>query len=141
MRSCRGRGNSGSWQRKQGARGKAVMRPVGRPCIWLLLSQRLQTIPLGHPRRVGEDCKWVREGCFSDLGSSTHASTHRQVVLSMQPMVSLPSSSSTIQAAAASRGGLLNSQINSKQEPRKSLRTQKLIPRPHNELNRNVNQF
>jgi len=55
------------------ARGEAVMkRPVGCPCMLLapraspLLSQPLHALPLGHPHRVSEDGKWVREGCFSD---------------------------------------------------------------------------
>jgi len=32
------------------------------PRASLLLSQPLQTLPLGHPHRVSEDDKWVREG-------------------------------------------------------------------------------
>ena len=78
VRSCRGRGSSRSCKRKRQrqeeeaaegeARGRseAVMkRPVGRPCMLLapraslLLSQPLQTLPLGHPHRVSEDAKRV----------------------------------------------------------------------------------
>jgi len=78
VRSCRGRGSSRSCKRKRQrqeeeavegearGRGEAVMkRPVGRPCMLLapraslLLSQPLQTLPLGHPHRVSEDAKRV----------------------------------------------------------------------------------
>jgi len=102
MRSCRGRGSSGSWQRKQEAkaRGEAVMRPVGRPCIrlllscLLLLSQPLNALPLGHPHRVGEDGMWVREGCFSDLREA-----HMQALTDKS--ISLCSQWSVCPAAAA----------------------------------------
>ena len=82
------------------------------PRTSLPLSQPLQALPLGHPRRVSEDGKWVRESCPLIEGSTLDALT--AIVLPMQPMGSLPISlysSSTAQAAAASSGGLSNSQI------------------------------
>jgi len=36
------------------------------PRASLLLSQALQALPLGHPHRVGEDGKWLKESRFSD---------------------------------------------------------------------------
>jgi len=74
MRSCRGRGSSGAGRgSKRPARGEAVMkRPVRGASMHagartsLLLTQALQALPLGHPHRVCEDGKWVREACFSD---------------------------------------------------------------------------
>jgi hypothetical protein len=76
----------------------------------LLLSEPLLALLLEHPSRVSIAGKWVREGCFSDLGKRTCKLT--AVILPMQPMCRLPNSSSTTQAAAASSGGLSNSQIN-----------------------------
>jgi len=97
------------------ARGAAVKRPVGRPCM-LLQEQAssshkpppLQALPLGHPHRTSEDGKWVREGCFSDWGK--HKCKHSAVVPPMQPMGSLPislhSSSSSSSSSSQQWGAL-----------------------------------
>ena len=63
MRSCRGRGSTGSWQRHRQRRDCEEARGASMhaaPRTSLLLSQALQALPLGHPHRVSEDDKWVR---------------------------------------------------------------------------------
>ena len=62
-----------SWQRKQEAcKGRGCDEETrgasmhAAPGTSLLLLQALQALPLGHPHRVCEDGKWVREACFSD---------------------------------------------------------------------------
>jgi len=72
------------------------------PRTSLLLSQAL---PLGHPHRVKEDGKWVREGCFSIEGS-TRASTQLWFSPCSQCTVCPLACTAAAAAAAANSGGL-----------------------------------
>jgi len=80
MSNCTGRGSSGSRQRLRQRQGVRLCRPVGRPRgseTSLLLSLPLQTLLLGHPYNVREDCELAGEGCFSDW--EKHTCRHSQL--------------------------------------------------------------
>jgi len=136
MRSCRCRGSSGSWQRqRQGARlWKGLRGACAAPRTSLSLSQPLQALPLKHPHRVSKDGKWVREGCFSDSGK------HSLLSFSPCSQWAVCPAACTAAAAAIHRqqqptvGGSLIHKITPDRILAKSLRTQKLIPRPPYEL-------
>jgi hypothetical protein len=145
MRSCRGKGSSGSWQRKRGV--DTVEHLWGMRIEWGARLQEqvssspqpLQVLPLGYPHRVSEDGKWVREGCFSDWGK--HTCKHTQLSFSPCSQWTVCPAACTAAAAAAAGaaaeaniGSLSNLTIKSWQDPHKSLWTQNLIPRPPYEL-------
>jgi len=117
-RSCRGRGRSRSWQRKQEACRQGV-RLWGRgPWGAHACSSKDKPPPLTAPQgpssgastRVSENGKWVREGCFSDWGK--HTCKHSQLCFSPCSQRAVCTSACTAAAAAAvNSGGLSNSLI------------------------------
>ena len=127
-RPCRGRGSSGIWQRHNKGKGRGCEEVRGAsmhaaPRTSLLLSQPLQALPLGLPHRVREDGKWVRAGCFSDW-----ACKHSQ--LSFSPCSQRAFCPSAYPSAAASSGGLSNSQINSRRAARTEFELKNKSPDP-----------
>ena len=107
------------------------------PRTSLLLSQAL---PLGHPHRVKEDGKWVREGCFSIEGS-TRASTQLWFSPCSQCAVCpLTCSSSSSSSSSQQWGAQIHKQI-----PDRAclnwIRTRTLIPRPSRTQIENIINF
>jgi hypothetical protein len=135
--SLGGKGSSGAGRGRKRQRQGA--RPVGRPCMqlqepgFLLLSQPLQALPLGHSHRISEDGKWVREGCLSDWGKHTC-----KQALAGTPLAANGRSAHQPAQQQWPTVGALEFTNNSRQDPHEVPSNSKIIPRPPDELNLKV---